>query len=483
LRTSIIIAAHNEGEELVKTVESCVATAAGLDYEIVVVDDASSDGMPELVARRFAPVRLYRQAPRQGVSPTKHHGAGQARGDLFIFLDGHTKPEPGALHQLLRAVEDTAGQAVITPRIVALDVRRWENATAQVGHGYAFDLATLDARWVPLGEMRKSPLGRGNLFESAALIGCAFAVRRAVYDRVWGFDAQMRFWGVEDLDFSLKCWLLGHPILHHPGIVIGHRFQDAFTTYSVPWEHILVNQLRMAYKNYTHGVWSAWLDAARVRHGEALPEHPEGLWAHGWELFKRGEDTARQERAYLHAQRARDEFWYARHFGLPWPQLTRQAGQGHPGALQGLVLAKNPSPSPSPPPSPSPSPPPGCGFTLTGPADVPGLSQYNYQIALGAATATGISWSLDKATASFVGPTDQATVAVAFKNTAADWITLRADFTVAGQPACAEMKIALVQVTLGTPTLATPGKVGAVSPGNFSFLVTPPATLSASRPW
>src|SRR5262249_22777283 len=157
-------------------------------------------------------------------------------------------------------------------------------------------------------------------FESQALMGCAFAVSRAVYDKVWGFDAHMKFYGFEDLDFGLKCWLMEHPILHDSEVVVGHCFQNAFTTYYVPVEHVLANLLRMAYKNYTHAVWSDWIAVARQR--LPLPEHPEGLWARAWEVFKAGEDSAKRERAYLHAHRLKDEFWYAQRFGLAWPQLT-----------------------------------------------------------------------------------------------------------------------------------------------------------------
>lgn len=346
--TSIIISCHNEGELLAKTLESCIETSAGLDYEIIVADDASTDGSAEAAARRFAPVRLHRQPKRQGASPTKHLGAQQARGEVLLFLDGHSKPELGALAQLARDVEETEGRAIITPRILALDERRWQNVPTQVGHGYAFDLHTMDSRWVSLEHLQKSQLGRAPLYESPALIGCALAVSRSVYSQVWGFDANMKFWGVEDLDFSLKCWLLGHPILHDPKVSVGHRFQESFSRYSVPPEHIVVNQMRLAYKNYTHAVWSAWLAAGQQRHTETLPENPEGLWARAWELFKAGEDSARQERSYLHARRERDEFWYARRFGLSWPQLTQR------GRMMALPLTAAASPSPGPSASPKP---------------------------------------------------------------------------------------------------------------------------------
>jgi glycosyltransferase involved in cell wall biosynthesis len=358
MRASVIIASYKEGNLLAKTIESCIESTSGLEYEIILADDASPDGSAEEAARRFPTVRLYRHPHREGVSPTRLLGSRNALGNVLIFIDGHCKPEPGSLLRLVRDVEETDGQAIITPRILALDVNRWSNVATQSGHGYGFDLDTFQSRWLPLEQLTQSPLGRGNFFESPAAIGCAMAVSRATYDEVWGFDPNMKSWGLEDLDFSLKCWLMGHPVLHDPDAGIGHRFQESFKHYSVPMEHIVVNELRTAYKTCTHAVWEAWLEMARQRHSAALPERPEGLWARAWEIFKSGEDSARQERSYLHARREHDEFWYAKRFGLSWPQLTSR------GAVRALF---SPFASPAPSVGPSASPPP-CGVTGITPA-------------------------------------------------------------------------------------------------------------------
>ena len=464
MRASIIIASYKEGGLLARTIESCIETTTGLEYEIVVADDASPDGCAEAAARRFPMMRLYRQPRRQGASPTKHLGSRHARGEVLVFLDGHCKPEYGSLLRLVQGVEETDGQAVITPRVLALDVARWKNMTVQTGHGYGFDLDTFQSRWIPLDHLTKSPQGRGAFFESPAAIGCALAVSRSVYEEVWGFDSNMKFWGLEDLDFSLKCWLLGHPILHDPEAGVGHRFQESFDRYSVPMEHIVVNELRTAYKNFTHAVWGEWLEAARRRHSGTLPDHPEGLWARAWAVFNSGEDSAHQERSYLQARRQRDEFWYADHFGLSWPQLSGKR----------LLFPAAAGPSPSPQPSPSPAP---CAFSITGPSNVPGLSQYQYQIALAPGqTPTNIKWTVDKATASFSGGTSAASVTVVFKNTGPDWIKLKATFTLNGKNQCAEKQIALVQVKLDPPALdGTKGKVSS-SNLNAAFLVTPPVS-------
>jgi glycosyltransferase involved in cell wall biosynthesis len=282
MQTSVVIAAYNEGDRLWKTIQSCVDTCFGLDFEIIVADDASSDDSIAEALRRFPRLEVVRHEQRLGASPAKASGARRARGKVLVFLDGHTKPEPGAISGLVRDVEQVGGEAILTPTIAALDSNAWVNDLTQVGHGYYLDLETLGCGWKPLEELRPIREGKTTFYESPALIGCALAVARALYDKLWGMDPHMRDWGVEDLDFGLKCWLMGHRILHDPGVVIGHRFRGTFDNYSVPVEHVLVNQLRLARKNFTQAVWAEWVDRCRLRHPGRLVDHPEGLWARAW---------------------------------------------------------------------------------------------------------------------------------------------------------------------------------------------------------
>lgn len=105
MRSSLILAAHNEGDLLWRTLESVVQTSLGLQFEIVVADDASWDGCVAEAQRRFPEIRLVRHDERRGASPTKDLGARHARGDVLIFLDSHVKPESGALERLVEDVE------------------------------------------------------------------------------------------------------------------------------------------------------------------------------------------------------------------------------------------------------------------------------------------------------------------------------------------------------------------------------------------
>lgn len=330
MRASIIIASHQEGDRLWRTVASCVETTVGLDREVIVADDASCDGSVEEATQRFPQIRMVRHEERQGASPTKALGARHARGEILVFLDGHSKPEVGSIARLVQDVEQLSGQAIVTPAVAALDVPRWRNVQSQSGHGLFLDLEDFHSGWLPLGELRGVWKAPRMYYETPALPGCALAVSREHYEKLGGFDPHMLYWGVEDVDLGLKNWLMSFPILHDPDAVVGHRFRAAFDNSSVPMEHFLANQLRMARENFTDATWSDWVDRCRQRHVGRLSEHPEGLWAQAWELFQHHRASVDQERVTLLGHRLRDEFWYVERFGQAWPRLAPTAAGSAP---------------------------------------------------------------------------------------------------------------------------------------------------------
>jgi len=321
-RASVIIASHNEGQLLRKTVQAVIESCPTLDLQIVVADDQSTDGSVDQVARAFPQVDLVQHQQRLGPSPTKALGADASRGHALVFLDAHVKPEPGAIDLLVSHVENTDGHAIITPRLANLDTNLWKNDDSRVGSGFTHDLLSFDALWLRESEMRPAMRKGCRYFESPGLIGCAFAVGRPLYEKLRGFDRGMRSWGVEDLDFGLKSWLMGHPILHAPDVIVAHRFRQTFDQYSVPEQDVVFNKLLMARKAFTEPVWLAWLEFLQADCSKILaPECPEGVWTAAWHLFEQEKSTVERERNYLHASRRFDEFWFADRFGLSWPRI------------------------------------------------------------------------------------------------------------------------------------------------------------------
>jgi GT2 family glycosyltransferase len=226
---SVVVTARNEGELLNRTIERIRATVAS-DTEIVVVDDWSSDGSTDAIARA-GDLRLLRPPHELGVTGARNFGAAAARGEVLVFSDAHVAPNSGWLPPLLDALKDPA-VGVAAPVVSALG--REEDK----GYGFTWRNPSLTMHW-----LRWS--GAADPYEVPFLCGCFLALRRECFERVGGFDEGLRKWGSEDAELSLRMWLLGLECRVVPGSDIAHLFRPKFP-YKVRWANTLHNTLRIA---------------------------------------------------------------------------------------------------------------------------------------------------------------------------------------------------------------------------------------------
>jgi GT2 family glycosyltransferase len=313
MRASIAISAYNEGDLLWKTVRSCVETTRDLECEIVVADDASTDDSIDKLRRRFPDVQVVSSPERRGCPATKDLAARSSQGDVIIFLDAHCKPEPGAIARMVDNVERWEGEVIIVPRLVELDTQKWECGPPSAYIGRWLDLEWFRGGWLRRREMRLVADAKERLFyEQYSLSGCGLAVSRGLYAKLRGFDRNMLTWGLEDVDFALKCWLMGHSILVDPEPIIGHRFSRGLVEYPVPFEHLLHNGLRMARKNFDDTAWQDWCWRHRAFFGPKV-------WADAWTRFEQNRASIEEERQYLLTVRSHSIYQYAIESGLAWP--------------------------------------------------------------------------------------------------------------------------------------------------------------------
>ena len=101
MNMSIAIASHNEGDNLWRTVRSCLETTGGLNPEIVVVDDASTDGTGILARQHGA--RVIAVSFRR-IAATRNAGAREATGELLFFVDADTVVPVRAFRAAIRAL-------------------------------------------------------------------------------------------------------------------------------------------------------------------------------------------------------------------------------------------------------------------------------------------------------------------------------------------------------------------------------------------
>ena len=178
---SVVVPTRNRSRRVALAVRSALGQTHA-DLEVVVVDDASDDETPQVLAAlegEDARVRVLRSELRGGAGRARNAGAGQASGTWLSFLDDDCAWHPGKLEAQLAAMGPEHGAGYT--RQATLDV---------------------DGQWVVEG--RKLPatspvdgLLRSNFIGTPSLI-----VRRAVFDELGGFDEDLP--RLQDWDLALR---------------------------------------------------------------------------------------------------------------------------------------------------------------------------------------------------------------------------------------------------------------------------------------
>lgn len=208
---SIIIVTRNRRAELHRCLRS-LERLSYLNVEIVVIDNASTDGLADMVADEFPQVRLFHAARNYGCGVGRNVGARMARGDLLWFIDDDAEVLwPDAAERLigkLQAEPDIGaigGEALIDERGQVVGVKQLDLMANGMTTG-RFTLDIADDTWL----------------DAELLAGCNVLVRREDFKALGGFDPTYRH-GWEDTDFSFRLRASGRrlliagfaPVLHH----------------------------------------------------------------------------------------------------------------------------------------------------------------------------------------------------------------------------------------------------------------------------
>ncbi len=249
---SIIIVNYNGKELLEKCLESLLTTNYP-NFEIILVDNASTDGSVELIKKLSAShpcIKIVENHENRGHAEGCNIGAQVARGRYFVFLDSDTQLKTEDwLWELVNVMESDESIGLAQAKVVlATDEHRLDYVCT--------DIDALGT-WAATYGLKENEF-TGNFEILAASSGCCI-VRREVFNEVGGFDPDYFIYD-DDTDLSLGARLLGYKILFVPSAVIVHRGSVLRGINQRTVYHSAKNRIRTVLKNYELGnLWWRFL--------------------------------------------------------------------------------------------------------------------------------------------------------------------------------------------------------------------------------
>ena len=226
--TSVIIVAADSGAGLSDCVEHALGSDVAID--VIVVDNASTDGSVDRVAERWEAsgrVRVLRNAANLGFGTACNRGAAIARGDAFLFLNPDCEVVPDTVRQL-RAVASDASIGLLGVAIVDADGRgerasRRRDPTLSRALMTVTGLAGWELRWPACAGVALPIVARPPDVERVdAVSGALMYLPRSVFERVQGFDENY-FLHAEDLDLCRRVRDAGFGVACANTLTVVHR--------------------------------------------------------------------------------------------------------------------------------------------------------------------------------------------------------------------------------------------------------------------
>jgi GT2 family glycosyltransferase len=262
---SVIVIGRDVREEIVDSLGSI--NGDPLAVETIFVDNASSDGTPDLIAERFPEVRVIR-LPENEQGAARNHAMQVARGRFMMFLDSDARLTDGALPELVRFLEEQPSFGVVGPRLVyengglQYSARRYPPLNLPFLRRPPLDRMFEHTRTVRHHLMMDVPLREPR--EVEYIIGACLLFKVEAGRKAGTIDPRILF-PMEDVDWCFKIRTAGYRIAYDPQAtaIHGYRRASAQSPFSRAALRHLVGFMRLHWK---------WRGERRrlLRDGEAI---------------------------------------------------------------------------------------------------------------------------------------------------------------------------------------------------------------------
>ncbi|MBN1299761.1 MAG: glycosyltransferase [Melioribacteraceae bacterium] len=223
---SIIIVNYNVKEYLNNLLNSLEKASGNLRTEIIVVDNASSDGSAEEIPSKFPAIKFLRNEKNLGFGKANNQGLELANGEYILLINPDTIVKEDTIERLIQFLEANPDAGMVSCKVLNPDgtlqlaCRRsyptpWVSFSKITGLSHLFPKSKLFAKY------NLTYLDENEINEVDAISGAFMLFRRNIYNEIGGFDPKFFMYG-EDLDFCYRIQQAGYKIYYVPSTEIIH---------------------------------------------------------------------------------------------------------------------------------------------------------------------------------------------------------------------------------------------------------------------
>lgn len=219
-RISIIIVLYNKAGLTLKCLRS-LSASQGIQFEIIVVDNASSDETQALMSRVYG-VRYFRNEQNEHFLKAVNQAADYATGEYLLLLNNDTEVMPDALERAVCRIESSSNIGAVGGKIVLLDGSLQE----------AGSIIWQDASCLGYGRGEDPEAPPFQFMRAVDYCSGAFLLtRRSLFESLGRFDTRFAPAYYEETDYCVRLLEAGYEIIYDPTVCIRH-FEFASSTNS-----------------------------------------------------------------------------------------------------------------------------------------------------------------------------------------------------------------------------------------------------------
>lgn len=217
INLSITILSYNTKNLLRDCLTSILSSIDGkFLYEVIVVDNASSDESVNMVKEEFKKVKIVENKTNVGFAKGCNIGAKEAAGKYILFLNSDTKVQDNGFLRMVEFLEKNPRVAILGGKLHNAD------GSVQPSTGKFYNLPYLVIMLLGLerlGFLRSSP----NKIQKVDWVsGACMMMRRDVIEKLTGFDEKL-FMYMEDMEICFRAQQLGYATYFYPNLKLEHK--------------------------------------------------------------------------------------------------------------------------------------------------------------------------------------------------------------------------------------------------------------------